>query len=137
MSILEASDFWDKHSFLDFPDVREVKDVDIRIEREVYYCPVSRGLMKQMQDRARAEVLELGSHERATLSGLDVLELDDGHQALGKGECHPVLQVVRGDAHWAMLLSIDRCFGKAVRASAPESVTTTVSSSRAPPTPGR
>ena len=55
MSILEASDFWDKHSFLDFPDVREAKDVDIQIEREVYYCPVSRGLMKQMQDRARAE----------------------------------------------------------------------------------
>jgi hypothetical protein len=46
MSILEASDFWDKHSFLDFPDVREVKDVDIEIEHEVFYCPVSRGLMK-------------------------------------------------------------------------------------------
>ena len=55
MSILEASDFWDEHSLLDFPDVKEAKDIDIQIEREVYYCPVSRGLMKRLQDRARAE----------------------------------------------------------------------------------
>ena len=55
MSILEASDFWDEHSLLDFPDVKEVKNADIQIEREVYYCPVSHGLMKQLQDRARAE----------------------------------------------------------------------------------
>lgn len=55
MSIFEASDFWDEHSLLDFPDTKEVRDVDIQIEREVYYCPVSRGLMKRLQDRARAE----------------------------------------------------------------------------------
>ncbi len=55
MSILEASDFWDDHSLLDFPDIKEVRDVDIQIEREVYYCPVSRGLMKRLQERARAE----------------------------------------------------------------------------------
>ena len=55
MSILEASEFWDEHSLLDFPDTKEVRSVDIQIEREVYYCPVSRGLMKRLQDRARAE----------------------------------------------------------------------------------
>jgi hypothetical protein len=55
MSILEASEFWDEHSLLDFPGIKEVRDVDIQIEREVYYCPVSHGLMKQLQERARAE----------------------------------------------------------------------------------
>lgn len=55
MSVLEASEFWDKHSLLDFSDTKEVKSVDIHIERELYYCPVSRGLMQQLQDRARAE----------------------------------------------------------------------------------
>ena len=55
MSILEASEFWDEHSLLDFPDTKEVSGADIRIEREVYYCPVSRGLMKRLQERARTE----------------------------------------------------------------------------------
>lgn len=55
MSILEASDFWDEHSLLDFPDVKEIRNADIHIEREVYYCPVSRSLMKQLQDQAHAE----------------------------------------------------------------------------------
>lgn len=55
LSILEASDFWDEHSLLDFPDVKEARNMDVQIEHEVYYCPVSRGLMKQLQDRARAE----------------------------------------------------------------------------------
>src|SRR5262245_4877224 len=55
MTILEASEFWDEHSLLDFPDVKEVRDVDIQIEREVYYCPVSRDLMKRLQERAHAE----------------------------------------------------------------------------------
>jgi hypothetical protein len=54
-SILEASDFWDEHSMLDFPDVKEVRDADIQIDRELYYCPVSRGLMKRLQERARTE----------------------------------------------------------------------------------
>jgi hypothetical protein len=55
LSILEASDFWDEHSLLDFPDVKEVKDADLLIEREVYYCPLSRGLLNRLQERARAE----------------------------------------------------------------------------------
>lgn len=55
LSLLEASNFWDEHSLLDFPDTEEVRDVDIQIEREVYYCPVSRALMKPLQDRACTE----------------------------------------------------------------------------------
>ena len=55
MSILEASEFWDEHSLLDFPDTKEVSRADIQIEREVYYCPVSRGLMTRLQERAHAE----------------------------------------------------------------------------------
>ena len=57
MSILEASDFWDGNSLLDFSDTQEVdlKEGDIRLEREVYYCPVSRGLMKRLQERALTE----------------------------------------------------------------------------------
>ena len=55
MSILEASEFWDEHSLLDFPDTKEVRGVDIQIEHEVYYCSVSCSLMKQLQERARAE----------------------------------------------------------------------------------
>jgi hypothetical protein len=55
MSILEASEFWDEHSMVDFSDVKEVRGFDIHIERELYYCPVSRGLMQRLQDRARAE----------------------------------------------------------------------------------
>ncbi len=55
MSILEASEFWDEHSLLDFSDVNEVTDVTMEIEREFFYCPVSRGLIQQLQDRARTE----------------------------------------------------------------------------------
>ena len=55
MNVLEASEFWDEHSLLDFSDAKEVKGVDIQIERELYYCPISRGLMQRLQERARAE----------------------------------------------------------------------------------
>ena len=55
LSILEASDFWDEHSLLEFPDTQEVKDIDIHIEREMYYCPVSKRLMKKLQARAQEE----------------------------------------------------------------------------------
>ena len=50
MSILEASDFWDEHSLLDFPDTQELglREGDIRIEREV-----DKGGSKQMRRQAR------------------------------------------------------------------------------------
>ena len=55
LNILEASDFWDEHSVLDFSDVKEVRDADLSIEREVYYCPLSRGLLNRLEERARTE----------------------------------------------------------------------------------
>ncbi|MBI3245116.1 MAG: hypothetical protein HYZ50_01270 [Deltaproteobacteria bacterium] len=55
MGVLEASEFWDDHSLLDFSDVKEVRSVDSQIERELYYCPVSRGLMQRLHDRTRGE----------------------------------------------------------------------------------
>ena len=61
MNILEASDFWDENSLLDFSDTQEVdpEEGDIRVEREVYYCPVSGGLMKRLQERAFSEGVSL------------------------------------------------------------------------------
>jgi CopG antitoxin of type II toxin-antitoxin system len=55
MSILEASDFWDEHSLLDFPNTQEETEIDIHIEREQYYCPVSKRLMEKLQVRAQEE----------------------------------------------------------------------------------
>ena len=57
MSIFKASDFWDEHSLLDFSNTQEVdsEEGDIRIEREVYYCPVSWDLMERLQERAFSE----------------------------------------------------------------------------------
>src|SRR3954447_12928209 len=57
------------------------------------------GAERLVDDRSRAEVLELGANEGAALARLHVLELDHAHEALGKIECHTVLQVVGGDAH--------------------------------------
>ena len=48
---------------------------------------------------APVRVLQLRAHERAALARLHVLELDDGHEALGEVQGHAVLQVVGGDAH--------------------------------------
>ena len=90
------------------------------------------GAERALHHRAARDPLELGAHERATLARLDVLELDDRAQAdLGQVERHAVLEVVGRDAHNTS------SFGKAVRGSEPSGVTTTVSSMRAPPTPGR
>ena len=55
MSILEASDFWDEHSLLEFADTQEVKEGDIHVKRERYYCPVSKRLMEKLQARAQEE----------------------------------------------------------------------------------
>ncbi len=55
VSVLEASDFWDEHSLLEFPDTQEEKEIDIHIEREQYYCPVSKGLVEKLQVRAQEE----------------------------------------------------------------------------------
>ena len=52
-----------------------------------------------LEHRAAGDLLELGAHERAALARLDVLELDDRDQALGRQvERHAVLEVVGRDA---------------------------------------
>ena len=89
------------------------------------------GAERAVDDRAGADVLELGAHERAALARLHVLELDDVHEPLGQVERHAVLQVVGGDAHST------RSFGVRVSGSEPAAATTTVSSIRTPPMPGR
>ena len=60
------------------------------------------GTERALEHGAGPEVLELGAHERAALARLHVLELDDGHEALGEVQGHAVLQVVGGDAHSAL-----------------------------------
>ncbi len=48
---------------------------------------------------AAADVLQLGAHERPALARLDVLELDDAEQSLGKVQAHAVLQIIGRDCH--------------------------------------
>ena len=48
-----------------------------------------------VDDLAGQDVLELGTHKRRTLAGLDVLELHDGPQLAVDVEDQTVLQVVR------------------------------------------
>ena len=57
------------------------------------------GPVGALDHRAGAHVLELGAHEGAALARLDVLELDDGEQALGQVQGHAVVQIVGGDSH--------------------------------------
>src|SRR5262249_38134600 len=119
----------------------EVLHLALVDDRERYLLVGTEGALEH---RAARDLLELGAHERATLARLHVLELDDGHETLGRQvQRHAVLQVVGGDAQGTasgdgsgdgQMMS---CFGNAVRGSAPSGVTTTVSSIRTPPTPGR
>src|SRR5690606_35269526 len=50
-----------------------------------------------LDDRAVADVLERGAHERAALARLDVLELDQGEEPVVEVDGHPVLEVGGGD----------------------------------------
>src|SRR5262249_49849978 len=100
------------------------------------------GAERPVEHRAAARVLELRAHECATFPRLHVLELDDRHQALGQVERHAVLQVVGRDAHGflsrlATFAHRMRSLPVRVRGSAPVAPTTTVSSMRTPPMPGR
>src|SRR5690606_41518476 len=55
-----------------------------------------------VEDVARADVAQLGAHERPALAGLDVLELDDLEETLRQVERHAGLEVVgRGGSHAA------------------------------------
>src|SRR6185436_14110065 len=53
------------------------------------------GVESLVDDLAGDHVLEGGPHERGPLTGLDVLELDDGPELVVEVEHHAVLEVVR------------------------------------------
>ena len=90
------------------------------------------GTERAVDHRTARDLLQLRADERAALARLHVLELDHGDQPLLREvEGHAVLEIVGGDAHRTS------SFGNAVRGSEPPGVTTTVSSMRTPPTPGR
>lgn len=52
MSLREASEFWDAHSFLDYDDIQEI-DFEVDLKREVHYFAVEKKLAKQIHELAR------------------------------------------------------------------------------------
>ena len=63
MTLDEASDFWDEHSFLDYDDVREVHfSVDLRKNRN--YIDIKEDLAKQI----RAIALQKGISSRVLIN---------------------------------------------------------------------
>jgi len=53
LSIGEASEFWNTHSFLDYNDVKEV-DFDVDIQSVKYYYALERELAEKLREIARA-----------------------------------------------------------------------------------
>ena len=51
MTLREASDFWDEHSFLDYADVEEVH-FDIHLKKEIHYFAIEKDLAKQIRQVA-------------------------------------------------------------------------------------
>ncbi len=52
MTLREASDFWDEHSFLDYDDIEEV-EFDVALRGEKHYFAVDRELAKRIHAIAR------------------------------------------------------------------------------------
>ena len=52
MNILEASKFWDEHDFLEFDDIEEIKDVDIRLKKKKY-VGIDIELYQRIKNKAR------------------------------------------------------------------------------------
>ena len=53
LSIGEASEFWNTHSFLDYNDVKEV-DFDVDIQSVKYYYALERDLAEKLRGIAKA-----------------------------------------------------------------------------------
>ena len=51
MTLREASDFWDEHSFLDYEDVAEVA-FDISLKKEKHYFAIEKDIAKQIRQVA-------------------------------------------------------------------------------------
>lgn len=52
MSIYEASDFWDEHSFGEFDDVEEINDVKFSLNKKKY-VGIDLGLYSRIKSRAK------------------------------------------------------------------------------------
>ncbi len=51
MTLREASDFWDEHSFLDYDDVEEV-NFDVNLKKEKHYFAIEKDIAKQIRQVA-------------------------------------------------------------------------------------
>lgn len=52
MTVKEASEYWDKHSFFDFDDIEEV-DFDVQLEGEKHYVLLDTDIAKKIERLAR------------------------------------------------------------------------------------
>ena len=52
MTLKEASEFWNEHSFLDYADVQEVH-FDVNLKREIHYFAVEKDLAKEIHEIAQ------------------------------------------------------------------------------------
>ena len=52
MTIYEASDFWDEHDFMEFDDIREVKNIKFDLKRKKY-IGVDYELFKKIENKAK------------------------------------------------------------------------------------
>src|SRR5262249_13790552 len=86
---------------------------------------------------AGQHVLQRGADEGAALAGLDVLEVHNGPQLAVEVEHQPVLQVVGGGHDVLCSYRATRSLPVRVSSSGPSARTTSVSSMRTPPRPGR
>jgi len=53
MTIEEASEFWNTHSFVDYPDIKEVH-FEVDIESEKTYFAIERDLAQKISEVAKA-----------------------------------------------------------------------------------
>src|SRR5207248_41732 len=97
------------------------------------------GVERAVDDLTSEHVLQLGTHERAALAGLDVLELHDVPEHAVEVERHAILKVVRrrhggqciqGQSVFGYSATTSSSRGDRVSSRIPSAVTTTVSSTR-------
>ena len=52
MTLKEASEFWDEHSFLDDDDIQEV-NFEVNLKKEIHYFAVEKELAKKIREIAQ------------------------------------------------------------------------------------
>jgi hypothetical protein len=63
MSINEASDFWDEHTFSEFDDIAEVKDVKLSLSKKKYVgidMDIYKKIRKEAQKQNKTEDVLIG-----------------------------------------------------------------------------